>query len=161
MVEFIVHIYKQSSSRNRYLTVLHIFLAKQEVASFLQSRHSMYISVDGDDIGRMLTQKIYTEDDHSVRKFSKAVSDTFNSFADRVKLKGGEVLFCSGDSILFKIDNSMASGILEHLKSDIFTMSIGVGMTLKEAHWALNIAKSLGKARIVHFDEIRESIFGS
>jgi hypothetical protein len=120
----------------------------------------MYVSVDGDDIGRMLTQRIYIEDDKEVKNFSNKVTNTFKSFENWVKSNSGEILFCAGDSILFKINDNLLEEAIKQLNSDIFTMSIGVGNTLRQAHWALNVAKSLGKNRVVYFDEIRHSILG-
>lgn len=121
-----------------------------------------YVAIDGDDIGRLLTQKIYNStDEFNVIKFSKMVTDSFEKVAIWVRQNQGEVLFCTGDSILFKIPENLIeeAALFQHV-SKYFNVSVGVGNNLKEAHWALNIAKSLGKARTVYFDEIRKEIFG-
>jgi hypothetical protein len=121
----------------------------------------LYVAVDGDDIGQLLTQRIYkVNNDREVIRFSKLVTDTFARVAKWVIQNQGEVLFCTGDSLLFKIPKALLNTALQHLKLKYFTVSVGVGRTLKEAHWALNVAKSLGKARVVHFDEVRRDIFG-
>jgi GTP cyclohydrolase III len=121
----------------------------------------LYVAVDGDDIGRFLTQRIYgAKDDHEVVEFSMLVVDTFAQIQEWVIQNQGEVLFCRGDSILFKVPDLLLDNVLSRLQPEPFTVSVGVGQTLKEAHWALNVAKSLGKARVIHFDEIRKEIFG-
>jgi hypothetical protein len=121
----------------------------------------LYVAADGDDIGRHLTQRIYrANNDWEVIQFSALVTDTFARVGEWVIQNRGEVLFCTGDSILFKISKTSISTAVHHLKSEHFTISVGVGGTLKEAHWALNVAKSLGKARVVNFDEVRRDIFG-
>ncbi|OAN45438.1 hypothetical protein A6A03_14765 [Chloroflexus islandicus] len=121
----------------------------------------IYVSVDGDDIGRLLTQKIYqANNDDEVRAFSELVTTTFQAVAAWVIQNQGEVLFCTGDSIFFKISEHLVDNALRHFELDHFTISVGIGETRKEAHWALNIAKSLGKARIVNFNEVRRDIFG-
>ncbi len=121
----------------------------------------LYVAVDGDDIGQLLTQRIYKADnDCEVTWFSALITDTLAEIAKWVVQNQGEVLFCTGDNILFRISEALLDAALCQLKSDGFTVSVGIGWTLKEAHWALNVAKSLGKARIVHFDEVRSDIFG-
>ena len=120
----------------------------------------VYVAVDGDNIGQLLTQRIYTNNDREVIQFSALVTDTFTTVAKWVIQNKGEVLFCTGDSILFKISETLLDSALHHIKPEHFNVSVGVGRTLKESHWALNVAKSLGKARVVHFDEIRKDIFG-
>ena len=138
-----------------------ICLARCEFADCLGEVKMFYVAVDGDDIGQLLTQRIYkVNNDHEVIQFSKLVTNTFARVAEWVVQNQGEVLFCTGDSILFKIPEALLDTTLDHLKSEHFTVSAGIGRTLKEAHWALNIAKSLGKARVVHFDEVRRDIFG-
>ncbi|MCL0094450.1 mCpol domain-containing protein [Dehalococcoidales bacterium] len=120
----------------------------------------LYVAVDGDDIGQLLTQRIYkVNNEHEVIQFSKLVTNTFAQVARWVIQNQGEVLFCTGDSILFKIPEALLDVALNHLKLEHFTVSVGVGRTLREAHWALNVAKSLGKARVVHFDEVRKDIW--
>lgn len=120
----------------------------------------IYISVDGDDIGKILTKKIYVESNDDVCEFSDYVTSTFTGFAEWVKSHGGDVIFCAGDSILFRIAQELTEDALLQLKSEKFTISIGLGSTIKEAHWALNMAKSLGKARSIHFADIKKDIFG-
>ena len=121
----------------------------------------LYVAVDGDNIGQLLTQKIYGADnDREVVRFSTLVTDTFVQVNQWVIQNQGEVLFCAGDSILFRISESLVDTVSLRLKSGHFSVSVGIGRTMKEAHWALNVAKSLGKARVVHFDEIRREIFG-
>jgi len=121
----------------------------------------LYVSVDGDDIGRLLTQKIYqANSDHEVRAFSESVTNTFQTVSAWVIQNQGEVLFCTGDSIFFKIPEHLVDEALRHFELDHFTVSVGIGETKKEAHWALNVAKSLGKARTVNFNEVRRDIFG-
>jgi hypothetical protein len=121
----------------------------------------LYVAVDGDNIGQLLSQRIYkTNSDAEVARFSALVTDKLAQVEKWVIQNQGEVLFCTGDSILFKIPEVLLDEALHDLKSEYFTVSVGVGHTLIEAHWALNVAKSLGKARIVHFDEVRNEIFG-
>lgn len=121
----------------------------------------LYVSVDGDDIGRLLTQKIYqANNDDEVRAFSESVTSTFQTLALWVIQNQGEVIFCTGDSIFFKISEHLVDEVSRHFEAAGFTVSIGIGETAKEAHWALNVAKSLGKARTVNFNEVRRDIFG-
>ncbi len=115
----------------------------------------MYISVDGDNIGQMLTKKIYSNSLEETSRFSIEVSCFFETIKEKVNSMHGEVVFCAGDSIAFKINDELVSNILSNINTESFNVTIGLGKTIKQAHWALNVAKSLGKNRVLLFDEIK------
>ncbi|MEM8641529.1 MAG: mCpol domain-containing protein [Cyanobacteria bacterium P01_G01_bin.54] len=123
----------------------------------------VYVSIDGDDVGRLLTQKIYENgDDSIVTNFSQSITLYFENIAKSLEQENGQVLFCTGDSIFFKFprENLLHSFLACH-EPQGFNISIGIGYTRKEAHWALNVAKSLGKDRIIHFNQVRQDFFGN
>lgn len=122
----------------------------------------VYVAIDGDDIGRLLTQEIYKSNntETALINFSKSVTKTFENLANWIIKNKGEVLLCAGDSILFKIEEDLVDLALSNLTQKHFTVSVGVGENLKEAHWALNVAKSLGKSRVVNFNQVKNDIFG-
>ena len=118
----------------------------------------MYVSVDGDDIGKKLTNIIYTCDDKAVTEFSGAVEAFFDNVKKEIEQQNGRVVFCAGDSIAFFIDDESIEDIIPLLQSESFNVTIGCGRTLQQAHWALNIGKSLGKNRVMNFENVIEII---
>lgn len=126
----------------------------------IRINEEIYVSIDGDNIGRLLTQKIYENgDDSTITDFSRSITLFFENIATSLE-EEGQVLFCTGDSIFFKLPREdLLADFLSYHKPEGFKVSIGVGYTRKEAHWALNVAKSLGKDQIIHFNYIRQTIF--
>ena len=118
----------------------------------------IYLAVDGDDIGRLLTGFIYSDDPDTVAAFSSRVQNYYRGLADLVVSHGGTVIFCTGDSVLARIPEETLPAAQQYLEGSQFTSSAGVGDTLRRAHWALNIAKSLGKDRLVDFARIQEDL---
>ena len=115
----------------------------------------MYVSVDGDDIGKMLTKIIYSGTDDEISDFSNYVADFFLNIKKTVIELGGKVIFCAGDSIAYYVNGEEElQTTFAKLKNNRFNVSIGCGNTLQQAHWALNIAKSLGKNQVQYFEEL-------
>ena len=115
----------------------------------------MYVSVDGDDIGKMLTKIIYARSEEDISAFSNYVADFFLDIKKTVIELGGKVIFCAGDSIAYYIESEEELlCTFEKMKTDRFNVSIGCGNTLQQAHWALNIAKSLGKNQVQYFSDL-------
>lgn len=117
--------------------------------------------MDGDNIGQILTNLIYSKNNNEelVAEFSRSVENSFKRMEKWVKENKGYVIFCAGDSIVFKIQRSLFDDVLEQIKPFDFNVTVGVGNTLKQAHWSLNIAKSLGKNRVLMFEDIKNEFF--
>lgn len=118
----------------------------------------MYVSVDGDDIGKKLTNIIYKKSEEEITEFSNYVADYFIRVKEKVLALKGDVIFCAGDSIAFKIEDQNLSKIIDEMQTDRFNVTIGCGNNIQQAHWALNIAKSLGKDQIAYFDDLKNML---
>lgn len=115
----------------------------------------MYVSVDGDDIGKILTRIIYDGNNNEISEFSNYVADFFIDIKRFVTGLGGTVIFCAGDSIAYYIEGEAKLKLtLGKLKNSRFNVSVGCGNTIQQAHWALNIAKSLGKNQVQYFSDL-------
>ncbi len=120
-----------------------------------------YIAIDGDDVGRTLTKIIYeSKSELDIIEYSNSIVKSFREVKKWVENKRGLVLFCTGDSILYKLNNKEVKESLKVFESAFFNVSVGIGKSAKEAHWALNIAKSLGKNQVILFEDIRDELFG-
>ena len=123
----------------------------------------IFISADGDGIGRKVGRSVIANDIDSLHKISARI-DAAQDFIlhwtkqhDGVKISGG------GDEFTAAIPAEHEDKI-EGLRKDIehafgYTISVGVGKSLSEAGTALLVAKLRGKDRIVHFSkEIEQDI---
>jgi len=117
----------------------------------------LYVSIDGDDVGKKLAEIIYkSHDEGLISNFSDEVINIFQKVNKWVSNNGGRVLFCAGDSILYKISTSLIDESINEFDKELFTVTVGIGNSIVKAHWALNIAKSMGKNQVLYFHEIED-----
>ncbi len=109
---------------------------------------SYYFGVDGDDTGRELERLFQGDSEQEAfSRFSESIDKAMKSVAKSVRKPpiSGEVLFCSGDDLLFRGRyNAAAIDGLRTLYSRVSgqTCCIGFGRTPKDAYVALKIAKA-------------------
>jgi hypothetical protein len=119
-----------------------------------------FFGLDGDDTGRELEQLFQqSKDETPFRTFSKAINKAVSEVTKSLKeapIKGN-VIFSSGDDILFK--GAYDAAAIDALRSTYarisggHTCSIGFGRTPRETYVALKIAKATpGKNSIVGVD---------
>lgn len=105
----------------------------------------LYIALDGDNVGAMLSELIQEGNDQKVASFAKGVADDMQHYANEVERLGAKVLLCSGDSVLYTISEHSAAKAIGLLNPEFCTYTIGVGRTIQESHRMLNYGKFLGK----------------
>ena len=112
---------------------------------------SLYIAFDGDNVGSNLSALIAEGDDSAVKAYSSGVAAEMQYVASHAETMSAEVLMCSGDSLLFKVESlEAAKNVLRafYARPNRFvTYSVGVAPTLQQAHACLNYAKLAGKNR--------------
>ncbi len=106
---------------------------------------SIYIALDGDNVGTKLSALIAEGNDELVSAFARGVANDMQSYANAIEGIGGRILLCSGDSVLYTIEESKATEAIALLECTYCTFTIGVGRTIQEAHLCLNYGKFLGK----------------
>jgi hypothetical protein len=113
----------------------------------------VYITWDGDGIGRMVGRAELADSPDKIRKISQQIdagNEIFRSWCERTR---GEVIGIGGDEGRIAIDATKLAelpGICETYESAAgATVSVGVGMKLSESAKALLVAKLRGKNRIV------------
>jgi len=108
-----------------------------------------FFGIDGDDTGFSLESLFQSNaDKKKFTKFSKAVEFAFKELCNDIRKSpiNGEILFCSGDDLLFH--GCYIPEYLENLQLKYtrltggLTCSIGFGTTPNEAYVALKIAKA-------------------
>lgn len=117
--------------------------------------NKVYLSWDGDGIGRMVGRARLRDDDSEVRRISSGIDSANEMIKNWVISKGGTVTSVGGDegSVTVPVD---ALGELPQIRSKYedlagATVSIGVGLKMSEADKALLTAKIQGKNRILFY----------
>lgn len=121
---------------------------------------SLYLAVDGDDVGRKIEFFIVTNK-------MELLSDFFKNFQSAMiwlekKLAhefNAQIIFNGGDSLLASLQvDGISVSKLESLRVDFAslakaTLSFGLGENPRQAFFALKLAKASGKDRIEIFRE--------
>lgn len=110
--------------------------------------------IDGDKVGGAIDAYFIRNDINALGVFSAKVASAMEKIRSAVIQGNGTVVFCAGDSILFKgnFEDFWCEKILNlFLSGTGCTASMGVGYTATEAYLALKLAKSDGGGKIVHY----------
>ncbi|MCI4450435.1 MULTISPECIES: mCpol domain-containing protein [Enterobacteriaceae] len=109
----------------------------------------MYITIDGDDVGRKITASYIENDELKLIKISNNINDATTKISSLLYKNGFKIIFQAADGVTAKIDKDVdLYAIFNEMKSlafDGITFSAGVGMNLREAYIALLNSKSNGK----------------
>ena len=126
---------------------------------------TIYIAVNGDDVGKGIGNAIASDDHETLGKLSQSVKDSHGMVEDWVQKIGGRVVTSSGDEGIYQIP-SESLGELENIRSQYQkmsenTMTVGVGDSMSEASKALIYGKLNDKNQIVHYDPHIEDFLSS
>jgi minimal CRISPR polymerase domain len=123
----------------------------------------VFISVDGDDVGRSLELYILDNRIEELENFAIALTHRFEWFSSKLRhLFRAQIHLIGGDSILASCEPTEETvQCLENLRIEFFqeglpSISIGIGNTSREAYLALKYAKLRGKNRLVTFEDIND-----
>jgi hypothetical protein len=118
-----------------------------------------YVGLDGDSIGRVIESLLIKNSPKEVVVFSQKIILALEMIKKRVTEREGEVLFCSGDSILFygEFDVDFCKSILEDFRTLTGrTASIGMGRTTSETYLGMKLAKSRGGNNVEFYQNYTE-----
>ncbi|EKO3438040.1 mCpol domain-containing protein [Vibrio fluvialis] len=111
-----------------------------------------YITIDGDDIGRLITASYFDENESNLMLISEGLKVSVENISSLLIKSGFEVIFCAADGVLAKtqteVDFYTLFERIQGCSAINVTFSAGVGDTLKSAYVALLDAKSSGKNTI-------------
>ncbi|MBT1886625.1 mCpol domain-containing protein [Enterobacter mori] len=109
----------------------------------------MYITIDGDDVGRKITASYIANDEEKLIQISNNINNATKKISSTLSKNGFEIIFQAADGVTAKIDIDIDLYVIfneiQLLASDGITFSAGVGMNLREAYIALLNSKSNGK----------------
>ena len=119
--------------------------------------NSLYIAVNGDDVGKKIGQAIISDDHDSLQSTSDMINSSHNMIGEWVESIGGRTITSSGDEGIYEIP-AEAAGELEGIRQKYqqmsqHTLTIGCGSSISEASKALIYGKLNAKDQIVQYDE--------
>lgn len=105
----------------------------------------IFISIDGNGIGKRIEALILANRFNELRQFSSAVSMTVCEFTNWILDHNGNVIMSGGDNLLATLPHSLVSQLYAHVaKANPFDIrfAIGYGDKACDAYLALKYAKS-------------------
>ena len=113
-----------------------------------------FYGLDGDRIESAIEAYLIKGEVDVLRSFSERIASTLEEIMQKVIEKGGKVIYCAGDNILFhgQFSNRWCEEIIGLFQTRTGqTASIGIGNTTAEFYLALKLAKSLGGGQVIRF----------
>ena len=116
----------------------------------------IYITIDGDDIGQMITSSYLKNDLSELSRINRVVNEKTTLISDFLRLQGFSIIFCAADGVAGYSEDEVVDEItlFESIKSIAepeLRFSAGMGATLQESYIALLSAKSGGKGCLHKF----------
>lgn len=117
---------------------------------------SLYLTIDGDDIGRKITACYLENNEEKLADISNSLSCAVSKISELLKSEGFKLIFSAADGIVGvstdrKIDFLRIFEMIQKLAPSGITFSAGVATSLKEAYCALTYAKCIGKNNLVNW----------
>ena len=106
---------------------------------------SLYVSIDGNNIGKLLERHIFCDDLDALSAFSQTLTNHINSLHRYILACEGIVYLAGGDNILALVPSQHITQVIKETRSledNGITFSIGIGKTAVAAYLALKYAKS-------------------
>jgi hypothetical protein len=112
---------------------------------------SVFIILDGDDIGRRITEAYITNNVEKLTSDAELVHRAVNAISEELRQRSFVVHFCAADGVVAETTSSVKPDVLfASIRATLpagLNFSAGSGLTLQNAYLALLYAKSTGKNR--------------
>ncbi|WP_288418914.1 mCpol domain-containing protein [uncultured Acinetobacter sp.] len=123
----------------------------------------LYLTIDGDDIGQMITSSYLKNDIYELSRINSIVNEKTHLISNFLREQGFNIIFCAADGVAGYIDRSAIDkkfifDSIESLAEPKLHFSAGISSTLQEAYIALLSAKSSGKRCIHDFSQISSNV---
>lgn len=121
---------------------------------------TVYLAMDGDDIGSQIEYFILKNDSHELMMFSLRFSAAIEwLIGELAAAYQPNILLSGGDTLLVSISHEIDTDVIEAIRNGFAerarrTLSMGLGSSLREAHVALKYAKVSGKNRLCRYRDI-------
>lgn len=122
----------------------------------------IYITIDGDDIGQMITSSYLKNDIHELSRINRVVNEKTLLISNFLKRQGFNIIFCAADGVAGYVDQTAIDNVfifdsIKSLAEPELHFSAGMGSTLQEAYVALLSAKSSGKCCLHDFSYLNSN----
>lgn len=122
--------------------------------------NEIYLALDGDDVGHRLEYFMLVNEREALVEFSNTFQAAMEWLESKlVKDIGATIIFNGGDNLLAVVHtNNSFKETIESLRTEFAhrshsTLSIGLGDNLRQAYFALKLAKTSGKNCVRQFKE--------
>jgi hypothetical protein len=113
----------------------------------------IYISIDGDNIGKKIEKYILNEDLLGMKEFSYQIAQSIRTFERVIKETGGDVYISGGDNILAFVKDNYVNNIIQLVNElnskKTFSFSVGLAYTIQDVYLALKYCKSISAGKII------------
>ncbi|MEC6833592.1 mCpol domain-containing protein [Photobacterium toruni] len=123
----------------------------------------IFITIDGDDVGQMITSSYLKNDINELSRINKVVNKKTTLISALLVAQGFNIIFCAADGVAAYIqqdtvDNDFLFQSIDTLSNPDLHFSVGIGTTLQEAYIALLSAKSNGKRCLHDFSDLNSNV---
>ncbi len=115
----------------------------------------LFISIDGNNIGKRLEQYILSERFDELKSFSDRVSTAVSDLSRFVIEIGGKVLMSGGDNLLATVPKNECCSLkcfFDGIQSRALFFSMGIGHNARSSFLALKYAKATEATCVVYED---------
>lgn len=116
----------------------------------------LFISIDGNSIGKRLEQYILSEQFDALKSFSNRVSTAVSDMSHHIIEIGGTVLMSGGDNLLATVPKdkyNLLKCFFDGIQSNEIHFAMGVGHNARASFLALKYAKASEADCIVYEDK--------
>ncbi|WP_128816405.1 mCpol domain-containing protein [Aeromonas veronii] len=123
----------------------------------------IYITIDGDDIGQMITSSYLKNDVNELSRINFIVNEKTKKIAKLIESQGFRIIFCAADGVAGftnkdNVDTDLIYSSIKFISEPELHFSAGIGSTLQEAYIALLSAKSSGKKCLHRFSDLNNNV---
>lgn len=137
------------------MVYVHLIFLRTCLVEIIMKNNILYLSIDGNNVGKMLEKYIFLNDFCRLNHFSQKISQKIDAIVECVENNSGEILLAGGDNVLAKLHNENIDSVMEkiyQLQENDLRFAIGLGKTATDAYLALKYAKSISSEKAIYYN---------
>lgn len=146
-----------SSQETRWIGPKNEDALHQDDRATLAAEEKVYVTLDGDDVGGEVEESLMQDTTEVAEELSAAIHRAHDQIQQLIKQLDGRLAFEGGDNLMAvlppdKVDEFTSKVRELYKKETNHSVTIGVGKSPMQAHYALVYGKNTGKNKIVTYD---------
>lgn len=125
--------------------------------------NEIYVSIDGDSIGKIIERYILITALDDLKQFSQMLQDDILLISEQLKANGGTVHMQGGDNILASLDKNAVNPIIAFIEkinqNRQYHFSVGLGNSPVDSYLSLKYAKLTKISPIIYFSDSKFSVY--